>query len=172
MTNNTSYPDLLIPPFWGNSDILTLTCAETPCRALYAFFPLFREAGKLVVMDALEPGRIVAEIAETEHNRTVLHRFSPESDVLAIAAAAVAPEFQFPCREIGEFLGREIRRGLQLPDTRGELLYLGEHPLMTGEELSSLEREMTFKDRLGITLPRDASRAGVFFFVHNSQPQA
>jgi hypothetical protein len=170
MTTEKDYPDLLIPPFWGNSEMLNFDAGGASFRGMYAFFTLFREEKALVIMDALEPGRQIAEIEISKKNRPFLERFRPESDVVAVAAAAMEEgDGEFPRDAAGEFLGREIRRGLNVDDRRGEMIPLSQYPVISPEDLTALEREMTFKDRLGIVLPEDASRTEVFLFVHNSR---
>ncbi|MGM0443796.1 MAG: hypothetical protein ACQEQV_06385 [Fibrobacterota bacterium] len=170
MRNPETYPELLIPPFWGNSEVLNFETEGVPVRAVYSYFSAFCDSDALVVMDALEPGRSITEIPLTEKNRAVLERFRPDSDVIALCAAARDESGEkLPVDAAGEFLVRELRGGLSLPPLRGELLPLSRYRVIPTPALADLEREMTYRDRLGVDLPGDALRMEVYLFVHNAR---
>lgn len=164
MSNENQLPELLSPPFWGNSDLLTFNVDSCEVRTLYCYFPVFTNNGTIIVVDPYEPTNELTTITPT--NNEIAERFIVDGDLLAVCAVSKPESYSDKIgEEVIDLLKSELRKGLQIPQNRGELLSTEKFAILSKENKEALEALMTYEDRLGY----ESSQIEVFLFIHNSQ---
>lgn len=160
---NRNLPELLAPPFWGNSDVLPYTVDNIAVRTMYCYFPVFTSSGTIILVDPYEPTEEITII--TPENNQISERFLADGDLLAFVAIGKPAECNDTIlTEVEELLKAELRKGLQLPAKRGELLPMSSYTLLSDENREAIEQIMTYEDRLD-ALPEDIE---LYIFIHNS----
>lgn len=156
-------PELLSPPFWGNSDVLPYNIDNCSIRTMYCYFPVFTSSGTIILVDPYEPTEELTII--TPDNNVIADRFIAEGDLVAfVAIGKPKGAGENTISEVVNLLKSELRKGLELPPSRGELLPMDSLPLLSEENRIAIERVMTYEDRLDVQ-PEDIA---LFLFVHNS----
>ncbi len=164
MNENTEYPDLLLPPFWGNSDLLTLPIDNDEARIIYSYFPLITEENKIILLNPYDETKEVTTLSFGEREQELVNRFRPEGDLGPIIA--IMTENSETLSEATQFATNEVRRGLELDGKRGDIISLVTASSITRENLLAIEEVMTFEDRLGVDL--GAKELEIVLFVHNA----
>lgn len=160
---NRELPELLAPPFWGNSDVLPYSVDNISIRTMYCYFPVFTSSGNIIVVDPYEPTEELTII--TPENNQISERFIAEGDLIAfVAIGKPADCSETALKEVENLLKAELRKGLQLPGQRGELLSMHSFALLNEENRDAIERIMTYEDRLD-ALPENIE---LYIFIHNS----
>ncbi len=176
------YPDLLLPPFWGNSDILAYepsvitdskeVADQLDPRALYCYFPVIIENGALVLLDPYDQSTEVATLKFTKEYEHIVNYFRPDTDVCAISA--FTPGFSFPQSEADSLFNalrtrtnQEIKRGLQLDKIRGKAMELSGDMLESPLQLITIAEAMSVEDRLGFTDEHYGKLVQFSFHFHN-----
>ncbi len=171
MAEAVEYPEMLTPPFWGTSDALVYDIDGVEVRALYCYIPLFREGETLVLMDPYEPTEELTTVAITPETSEFALRFRPESDLLVFCAASTSDYSPIKSEEISTRIATELRRGLSLPDQRGEMLNHLVFPLLSTENIEAITHLMAVEDRLWIEEDTPPTAYSYELFVHNSRKQ-
>ncbi len=154
---------LLTPPFWGNSDLLLFSAKEYDIRAIYCYTPLFTQNDTLVLLDPYSPTEEITTI--TPQNSQLSERFIAEGDLLSLIAVALPKERNKALIDEAELtIKKELRKGLLIDATRGELINLGEYALLSPENNEAIEQLMTYEDRLGV----EREDIFLYMFLHNS----
>ena len=182
-----TYPDLLVPPFWGLTERLPieakriteddeLTFTLDPA-ILYCYFPIITDNEQVIFLDPYDETTVIFTLSITGSQSEIIKRFRPEGDVAIISAVTLG----FPSTDISQNLlesavselsriaGQEIRKGLSLPIKRGELLSFSLLDL-SSEEMQDVVSFMGIGDRLD---PQFESKpcsvtTELGLFVHNS----
>ena len=139
-TSEQTYPDLLVPPFWGLTERLPINAKRVTdddelaftldAAILYCYFPVITENNQLIFLNPYDETQELFTL--TIDKDEVVKRFRPEGDVAVISAVTLGfPSSQLPQKIIKKALTQlvtlatsEIRKGLSLPLKRGELLSL------------------------------------------------
>lgn len=163
MSEEQNNPELLSPPFWGNSDILPFNVDNVEVRTMYCYFPIFTSNGSIIVVDPYEPTKEITII--TPSSNEIADRFLAEGDLLAVCAIAKAEGCnETILTEVESLVKAELRKGLELPYNRGELISTENFQLLNEENRDIIESYMTYEDRLGVE-PEDIN---LYLFIHNS----
>jgi len=176
------YPDLLLPPFWGNSDILAYdpsviskskeVAEQLDPRALYCYFPVIVENGALVLLDPYDQTEEIATLRFTKEYEHIVNYFRPDTDLCAISA--ITPGFTFPQTEADSLFeslrsrtNEEIKRGLQLEKYRGKAMEFTGDMLESPLQLITVAEAMSVEDRLGFTDEYYGKLVQFTFHFHN-----
>ncbi len=180
--NETTYPDLILPPFWGNSDILTFNperlsdapevAEEIDPRALYCYFPVISEEGNLTLLNPYNETEELVTLHFKEEFKRYAEFFRPEGDLCAISAVSLG--FTLPDQGAEEIFARlikststEIKRGLLLSPERGKTVGLTADMIKNPEAISTIAEEMSIEDRLGFSEEDFGKRVRFSFYFHN-----
>lgn len=176
------YPDLILPPFWGNSDILTfegnkLTEApeiaeEIDPRALYCYFPVIAEEGAITLLDPYDETQEMVTLEFKDEFARYATFFRPEGDLCAISAVSIG--FELPELESEEIFAKvirltanELKRGLMLTPERGKNVGLSQEMLKNPEALTVIAESMSVEDRLGFVEEDFGKRVRFNVLFHN-----
>lgn len=160
MSEERKQPELLVPPFWGNSDLLPFIINNHEIRTMYCYFPVFTANGTIIVVDPYEPTEEITTIVP--NNNEIADRFLAEGDLLAVCAVGrVADYTETEQTELETLLKGELRKGLQLHHNRGELIHSNQLPFLTQDSIQALENIMTYEDRI-------SDNIDLYLFIHNS----
>lgn len=185
--DETEYPDLLVPPFWGLTERLPMLPTRlTPNEELqehlepailYSYMPVITSDDKLIVLDPYDQTQELFTLTFAESMEAVTQRFRPDGDVLALVAVTLGnppedtPEtlLESALKNLVSAAATEIRRGLTLDSKRGELIGFD---LLCVDADTTLEAVdfMGVADRLDMQFEERACSAttSLGLFVHNS----
>ncbi len=182
MTEEQQYPDLILPPFWGSSDILTYDSAKltdvpeiaeaVDPRALYCYFPVTADDGVLTLLNPHNETEELCTFRFTEQHKRLASFFRPESDLCAISAVSLG--FELPDEEVEEMFAKmirkcevEIKRGLELSEERCKTIGFTADMLDNPDALRAMALEMSIEDRLGFRPDDFGKRVRLSFHFHN-----
>lgn len=180
--DSEQYPDLILPPFWGNSDILTFdpskltefpeVAEEIDPRGLYCYFPVITEEGAITLLNPYNETEELVTLRFKDEFKRYAEFFRPEGDLCAISA--VSQGFELPEAGAEDIFGKmirlaanEIKRGLTLSADRGKTVGLTGDLLKNPEALVSIAEEMSIEDRLGFSEDDYGKRVRISFHFHN-----
>ncbi len=176
------FPDLILPPFWGSSDILIYDSAKLTDspenaeiidpRAIYCYFPVITDEASITL---LNPHNETEELCTfhfpLEHER-IAKFFRPEGDLCAISAVSLG--FELPESGADEAFARmiqlvdtEIKRGLTLSKDRGKAVGFTQDMVTNPEAMREMALEMSIEDRLGFRREDFGKRVRFTFHFHN-----
>lgn len=180
-----TYPDLLLPPFWGGTERLPINAAritdnqelqkELDPAIIYAYIPVYRYNNDLVLQDPHAPEQELFTLSFEDNDLPLLDRFRPEGDLIVVAGVTLgAPSIPQPeaLLTLTSILGQEIRKGLSLVDARGELLSSAQLKL-TPSQCEDLSLFLGLEDRLDYHFEETpvGDNHALLLFIHNSSNQ-
>ncbi len=181
-----NFPDLMVPPFWGSSDMLTfdpekMTDAPEVAeiidpRGLYCFFPVFVEDWSITLLDPWnETEELVTLTFRPEFERYASF-FRPDGDICAVAAYSIGfnppkDDKEALFAKTGQAISEEIRRALMLPVNRGKAIGITPDILENPESLSILADAMSVEDRLGFAEEDYERRVRFLILFHNVEKE-
>lgn len=179
---NENYPDLILPPFWGNSDILTFDpskltefpeiAEEIDPRGLYCYFPVITEEGAITLLNPYNETEELVTLRFKDEFKRYAEFFRPDGDLCAVSA--VSQGFALPEAGAEEVFAKmirltaaEIKRGLMLTPERGKTVGFTADLLKNPEAMVTVAEEMSIEDRLGFTEEDFGKRVRFSFHFHN-----
>jgi hypothetical protein len=138
MESNENQPDLKLPPFWGNSDLLLLASSNknqggTPSqitpRAIYSYIPVIRIENHLTLLDPYEQTNELCSVEITSDLEPHFQNIHEDGDFIVISAISLGTAIKLENSEnslnkLSESLSEELRRGIPLPSTLGKTIQL------------------------------------------------
>lgn len=181
MSEEIQYPDLLVPLFMGDSDILHFkrskfeeigTFNETfEPKGLYSFFPIFREGRTIVVLDPYEPTKELFSFTFKEQYERYALFFRPENDILSVMATTLG--FQLPQEDREEAFAQcskltaiEVRKALTIDEKRGKVIGFDDTLLESGS-IQDFANIMSLDNRFGIDIENESNLVRFYLLFHN-----
>ncbi len=180
--NEQNLPDLLVPPFWGSSDMLTFDperftdapeiAEEIDPRGMYCFFPVFVEDWSITLLDPWNETEELVTLTFRPEFEEYADCFRSDGDICAIAAYTIGfnpPKIDREAlfTKTGSRVCEEIRRSLSLPNNRGKMVALTPELLENPDAMTILADAMSVEDRLGFSEEDFGRRVRFAFLFHN-----
>ena len=182
MSEEIVYPDLMSPPFWGDSDTLVynstklgLESESIDARGIYSFFPIIRDGSVLTLLDPYDPTRELLSYSFKDEFKRYATFFRDDTDIMAISAYTLGftppkDDLEITFGKLSNLITQEIKRGLTLPSNRGKSIGLSNELFNEEGVIESLSQLMSVESRFGVDIESELHLIRVSMLFHNVRP--